>query len=317
MRLVVALLALILAAPASAETWPARPIRLMVPFAPGGGTDILARTIAPQLQGRLGQPLVIENKPGAGSTIGSDIVAKAPADGYTLLMVDTSFTVNPSLYAKLPYDSEKDFAPVALLAGAPVILLVHPSVPAQSVAELVALAKAKPGQLYYASGGNGASTHLGGELLKLVAGIDVVHVPYKGTGPAVTDLLGGQVQMMFTGISSGKQHVASGALRALAVTGAQRNKAMPEVPTFAESGLAGVDAGTYWALLAPAGTPAEIVERLNRELDAVLHLPELRGRAEELGYDVLGGPPARLADNLRSETAKWAEVVHRAGIKLD
>ena len=222
-----------------AQTFPARAIRVIVPFAPGGGTDILIRTVSPKLSEALGQQLVIDNRAGGGSTIGSELAAKAPPDGYTLLMVDTSFTTNPSLYSKLPYDSARDFAPVSLMAAAPVILIVHPSVPVKTVKEFVSSRQIQTGSIEFCFGRPGL-THLGGELLKLVAGIDLVHIPYKGTGPAVADVLGGQVVMMFAGISSVKQYVAVGRLRAIAVTGQKRSPAMPEVPTFIESGLRGV-----------------------------------------------------------------------------
>src|SRR5213075_724643 len=228
-----ALIAVVLcAAPALAQSYPTRPIRLVVPFGAGGGTDNLARILEPHVSKALGQPLVIENRPGGGSTIGMDQVAKAAPDGYTLVMTDTSIAVNPSL-KPLPYDTISDFAPVSLLATAPVILVAHPKVPARTLQEFVALAKAQPGRFNYASGGNGASTHLGGELLKLVAGIDVVHVPYRGTGPAMNDLIGGHVGVMFSGISSAKAYLDAGTLRAFAVTGEARNAAVPDVPTFA------------------------------------------------------------------------------------
>ena len=300
-----------------AQTFPARAIRVIVPFAPGGGTDILIRTVSPKLSEALGQQLVIDNRAGGGSTIGSELAAKAPPDGYTLLMVDTSFTTNPSLYSKLPYDSARDFAPVSLMAAAPVILIVHPSVPVKTVKEFVALAKSKPGQLNFASGGPGSSTHLGGELLKLVAGIDLVHIPYKGTGPAVADVLGGQVVMMFAGISSVKQHVAVGRLRAIAVTGQKRSPAMPEVPTFIESGLRGVDSGTYWGCLAPAATPKDIVNKLSTTIANVLKMGDIEKRLSDLGFDAIGGTPDQFATIIRSETEKWARVIKSAHVKLD
>jgi len=300
-----------------AQTFPARAIRVIVPFAPGGGTDILIRTVSPRLSEALGQQLVIDNRAGGGSTIGSELAAKAPPDGYTLLMVDTSFTTNPSLYSKLPYDSARDFAPVSLMAAAPVILIVHPSVPVKTVKEFVALAKSKPGQLNFASGGPGSSTHLGGELLKLVAGIDLVHIPYKGTGPAVADVLGGQVVMMFAGISSVKQHVAVGRLRAIAVTGQKRSPAMPEVPTFIESGLRGVDSGTYWGCLAPAATPKDIVNKLSTTIANVLKMGDIEKRLSDLGFDAIGGTPDQFATIIRSETEKWARVIKSAHVKLD
>jgi tripartite-type tricarboxylate transporter receptor subunit TctC len=300
-----------------AQTFPARAIRVIVPFAPGGGTDILIRTVSPKLSEALGQQLVIDNRAGGGSTIGSELAAKAPPDGYTLLMVDTSFTTNPSLYSKLPYDSARDFAPVSLMAAAPVILIVHPSVPVKTVKEFVALAKSNPGQLNFASGGPGSSTHLGGELLKLVAGIDLVHIPYKGTGPAVADVLGGQVVMMFAGISSVKQHVAVGRLRAIAVTGQKRSPAMPEVPTFIESGLRGVDSGTYWGCLAPAATPKDIVNKLSTTIANVLKMGDIEKRLSDLGFDAIGGTPDQFATIIRSETEKWARVIKSAHVKLD
>ena len=300
-----------------AQNYPARAVRVIVPFAPGGGTDILIRTITPKLGEALGQQLVIDNRAGGGSTIGSEMASKAVADGYTLLAVDTSFTTNPSLYSKLPYDSVRDFAPVSLLAAAPVILIVHPSVPVKTVKEFVALAKAKPGQLNFASGGPGSSTHLGGELLKLVAKIDLVHIPYKGTGPAVADVLGGQVVMMFAGISSVKQHVAVNRLRAIAVTGEKRSPAMPEVPTFIESGLIGVDSGTYWGCLAPAATPKDIVNKVSSAMATVLKLPDIQQRLIDLGFDPIGGTPEQFAANIKSETEKWARVIKNAGVKLD
>jgi tripartite-type tricarboxylate transporter receptor subunit TctC len=312
-----ALFAVILcAAPALAQSYPVRPIRLVVPFGAGGGTDNLARIIEPLVSKALGQALVIENRPGGGSTIGMDQVAKAAPDGYTLVMTDTSIAVNPSL-KPLPYDTINDFAPVSLLATAPVILVAHPSVPAKTLQEFVALAKGKPGELNYASGGIGASTHLGGELLKFVAGIDVKHVPYKGTGPAMNDLIGGHVQVMFSGISSARPHMDAGTLRALAVTGDARNTATPAVPTFAEAGLPGVTASTYWGVLAPKGTPQEIVDRLNVEFAKAVREPEVVKRIADLGYLPLGGGPADYAANIKSEIAKWAPVVKGANIKAE
>ncbi|MGB9367811.1 MAG: tripartite tricarboxylate transporter substrate binding protein [Xanthobacteraceae bacterium] len=311
-----ALFAVLLCTPALAQSYPARPIRLVVPFGAGGGTDNLARIIEPLVTKALGQPLVIENRPGGGSSIGMDAVAKAAPDGYTLVMTDTSIAVNPSL-KPLPYDTINDFAPVSLLATAPVILVAHPSVPAKTLAEFVALAKAKPGELNYASGGIGASTHLGGELLKFVAGIDVKHVPYKGTGPAMNDLIGGHVQVMFSGISSARPHMDAGTLRALGVTGDARNAATPDVPTFAEAGLPGVTASTYWGVLAPKGTPQAIVDRLSAEFAKAIRDPEVVKRIADLGYLPIGGGPSDYAANIRSEIAKWAPVVKAANIKAE
>ena len=304
------------AAPALSQSYPTRPIRVIVPFGAGGGTDNLARIIEPLVTKALGQPLVIENRPGGGSSIGMDQVAKAAPDGYTLVMTDTSIAVNPSL-KPLPYDTLNDFAPVSLLATAPVILVAHPSVPAKTLAEFVALAKAKPGELNYAAGGIGASTHLGGELLKFVAGIDVKHVPYKGTGPAMNDLIGGHVQVMFSGISSARPFMDAGALRALAVTGDARNAAVPDVATFEEVGLPGVTASTYWGILAPKGTAKEIIDRLSAEFAKAVRDPEVVKRIGELGYLPIGGAPRDYAENIRSEIAKWAPVIKAANIKAE
>jgi tripartite-type tricarboxylate transporter receptor subunit TctC len=300
---------------ASAQEYPAHTIRIIVPWAPGGGTDILTRTLLPKLTEALGQAIVVENKPGGGSIIGVDYAAHADPDGYTLVVNDTSLVTSPFLHEKLPYDTIKDLQPVSLIATAPVILVVHPSLPVKSVAELVALAKAKPGELTFASGGNGTSTHLGVELLKAVAGIEMVHVPYKGTGPAVTDLVGGHVNMLMGGISSARSHVEEGRLRALAVTGEQRSLAMPEVPTFKELGYAGVNSSSYWGLLAPAGTPRPIVDRLSREVAKALADPAVIQRLHGLGYDLIGGSADEYAANIKSEMAKWGPVIAKAGIK--
>ncbi|HEX2825910.1 MAG TPA: tripartite tricarboxylate transporter substrate binding protein [Burkholderiales bacterium] len=316
-KLAIAVLAAALCGTSHAQTYPSKPARVIVPFAPGGGTDILTRIMLPKLTEALKQQIVVDNRPGAGSQIGTDMVAKAPADGYTLLMVDTAFTTNPSLYSKLPYDSAKDFAPVSLLASGPVIMIVHPSVPVRTVKELVALARAKPGALNFASGGPGSSTHLGVELLKYIAKIDLVHIPYKGTGPAVADVLGGQVTMMFAGISSVKQHVENGRLRAIAVTGAARSPAMPNVPTFGEAGMKEVDASSYWGALAPARTPNDIVTRVSATMAQVLKMPDVRDKLVELGFVPIGGTPAEYAALLASETDKWAKVIKAAKVKLD
>ncbi|MGK7865013.1 Bug family tripartite tricarboxylate transporter substrate binding protein [Falsiroseomonas sp. E2-1-a4] len=306
-----------LAIPALAQGFPERPVRIVVPFGPGGGTDNLVRILEPHLRASLGQPVVIENRAGAGGTIGADLVARGPADGYSVVVVDSSFAINPSLFPQLPYDSARDFTPVSLLATGPVILLAHPGAPMRTLQELVTQAKAQPGRFSYASGGNGASTHLAGELLKLVAGIDLVHVPYRGTGPATTDVVAGHVPLMFNGISAARPHVDSGRLRALAVTGTQRAAALPDVPTFAEAGLPDVTASTYWGTLAPAGVPAPIVARLSEAFRFAVTHPDVQERLRSLGFNPIGGPAEAYAENLRTETTKWAEVVRRAGVKLD
>lgn len=302
---------------ANAQSWPTKPIRLVIPFAPGGGTDILARLIAPRLSEILGQTIVIDNKPGASSIIGSQIVAQAPADGYTLLMVDSSILVNPGLRPNLPYDTLKAFTPISHLAVGPVILVVNPSVPAQNLSELVKLAKAKPGELFYGSGGNGASTHLAGELFKMAADINIGHAPFKGTGEAMAAVMGGQVPMTFTGISSAKQPVAAGRLRALALTGDRRHPAMPDVPTFAEAGLKGVDASSHWGLLGPAGLPSNIVNQINAAVSKVLAETATQEKVAGLGFDVKGGPQSDHVKLMETEIAKWRKVIQTAGIKVN
>ena len=312
-----ALAALAVAPPAYSQGYPAKTVRIVVPFAPGGGTDILTRVITPKMSELIRQQIVVDNRPGAGSQIGSDLVSKAPADGYTILMVDTAFMTNPSLYSKLPYDSLKDFAPVSLVASAPVIMIVHPSVPAKTAKELVALARSQPGALNFASGGPGSSTHLGVELLKYVAKVNLVHIPYKGTGPAVADVLGGQVTMMFAGISSVKQHVEVGRLRALAVTGDTRSPAMPAVPTFIESGLKGVDSSSYWGALAPAKTPVDAINRVGSTIAQVLKMPDITPKLIELGFDPIGGTSEQYGRVIASEIEKWSKVIKAANIRLD
>lgn len=301
--------------PGAAQAWPSRPIRVILPVPPGGGTDILARIVAPQLGERLGQPLVIENRAGGGMTIGTNLVAKAEPDGYTMLMIDTAIAVNPFLYRTLPYDTERDLQPVALAATAPVILVTAPNFPPNTVAELLAHARANPGKVNFASGGNGTSTHLSGELLRHVGRIDIVHVPYQGSGPGVTALLGGQTEMMFSGISSTRQHVEAGRLKAIAVTGERRSGSMPNVPTFAEAGLPEMDAETMWGFWLPAAAPAEIGERFARALAAVLAMPAVRERIEGLGFVPRGSTPAEYRARFQAELAKWGPIIRQAGIQ--
>jgi tripartite-type tricarboxylate transporter receptor subunit TctC len=300
-----------------AQTFPTKPVRVIIPFAPGGGTDNLTRIMAPRLTELLGQPIVVDNRAGASGQIGTELGARAAADGHTLTHVDTSFTSNPSLFSKLPYDPIRDFAPVSLLASAPVVLIVHPSVPVKSLKELIALAKARPGELNFATGGAGSATHLGVELFKSAAKIDLVHIPYKGSGPAATAVLSGQVVMMFASPSATKSHVAAQRLRPIAITGQKRNSAMPDVPTFVESGLNGVDSGTYWASLAPAGAPQHAVQTLSAAMNKVLNTADIRQRLVDLGFDPIGSTPEQCAENIRSEIKKWASVVTIARIRLD
>jgi tripartite-type tricarboxylate transporter receptor subunit TctC len=292
---------LLIPAAASAQAYPAKSIRVIVPFAPGGGTDILTRVISPKLGDALGQQIVVDNRAGAGSTIGSELVVKAAPDGYTLLMVDTSFTTNPSLYSKLPYDSARDFTPVSLLASAPVILIVHPSVPVRTVKEFVGARQSKAGTAQFRvrrAGQLDPSRRRAAE----ISGRDrsPAH-SVQGHRAGVADVLGGQVVMMFAGISSVKQHVRVGRLRAIAVTGDKRSPAMPEVPTFIESGLRGVDSGTYWGCLAPAGTARDVVKRVSSAMAGVLKLPDINERLIDLGFDPIGGTPEQFAATIRAK----------------
>jgi tripartite-type tricarboxylate transporter receptor subunit TctC len=302
---------------ATADTFPSKPIRVVIPYAPGGGTDNLVRIIAGEASAALGQQLIVDNRPGAASVIGTEAVAKATPDGYTILASDSAFLTNPGLMKHLPFDAVRDFTGVTMMATSPVILLAHPSVPAKDVKELIALAKAKPGTLNYASGGNGSSPHLAGELLKQAAGIDVVHVPYKGTGPAMTDLLGGQVQLSFTGISSSRQYIDKGQLRALALTGTKRNPAVPEVPTFAELGFGDLDANTYWGVYAPAATPKANLAILNAAFVRALRSPALADRVADLGYEPIANTPEEHTEQMRAMIQHWAEVIRRANIQAD
>lgn len=311
-------LALLLASSVSlAQTYPSRPIRWIIPFPPGGAMDAMARTLAPKMSERLGQPVVTENRPGAGGNIGSEAAAKSEPDGHTILIVSVGHAVNPSLYARMTFDPAKDFEPVTLLAVVPNVLVVQPSVSASSVAELVALAKAQPGRLTYASAGNGTSIHLAGVLFASMAGVEVLHIPYKGSGPAVTDLLGGQVSMMFESITSARPHIASGKLRALAVTTARRSQALPDVPTVAEAGIRGYEVSPWFAVFVPAKTPKPVVVRLHAEITGALRLPDVRERFASIGAEPIGSSPEELAAHLKSEMARWAGIIRDRGIKAD
>ena len=316
--LAVPLLALGVASAALAQGYPGKPVKIVIPYGPGGGTDNLIRLLVPSLTESMGQTIVVENRPGAATVIGTDLVAKAEPDGYTLLANDLAMVVNPGLFKeKLPFDTLRDFTGVTMMAYAPVLLVAHPSVPAKDLKELLRIAKEKPGSLNYASGGNGTSTHLAGELMKQAAGVDILHIPYKGTGPAMNDLLGGQVNMQFAGISTAKQHVQSGRLRAMALTGDKRNPAMPDVPTFSEMGVKGVDADSYWGVYAPARTPPEIVKIINEHFVKALRKPEIAKRAAELGYLPLANTPAEHTAQMKAMVAKWAQVIDRAHVKVD
>jgi tripartite-type tricarboxylate transporter receptor subunit TctC len=308
-----------LAASASAQTaYPAKPIQLVVPFAPGGATDIVARLVGQKLAERLGRPVVVDNRPGAGGNVGAAIVAKAPADGHVLFLgTIATHAINQSLYARLGHDPVRDFAPVSLLTSVPLVLVVPADLPARSVKDLVALAKARPGALNYASPGAGTALHLAGELFKSLAGVDVMHVPYKGSAPAITDLLGGRVSLMFDTTLSALPHVKAGKLRALGVTTARRSAALPELPTVAESGLPGFDVSAWNGILVPAGTPREIVARLATEVAAIMKLADVRERLAGQGAEAIGSTPEEFAAHIAAETAKWAKVVRASGARVD
>lgn len=303
---------------AAAQTYPNKPIRVVLPFPPGGGTDALARIISPKLSEGLGQSIVIDNRPGATGNIAADIVAKSAPDGYTLFMsFSTVLTANKSLYSKLPFDPIRDFAPITQLATAQFILVAHPSVPAKSVSELIALAKAKPGSLNYASSGVGGPLHLAAEMFKRRAGIDMVHVAYKGGGPAAAAVLGGETQVLFGSVASSLPHVKSGRLRALAVTGLKRSPLAPELPTLDESGFPGFNVAGWDGFVAPTGTAREIIARLRAEIVKVLGLPDVRGLINNIGYEPTGTTPEQLAAIIKTETAAWAKVIKDAGIKAE
>jgi tripartite-type tricarboxylate transporter receptor subunit TctC len=302
---------------AQAQEYPARPIRLVVPFPPGGPTDVLARIVATRLGERLGQPVVIDNKPGASGMIGADMVAKAAPDGYTLLANASIHVINPSLYTKTAYDAIADFAPVSNLADVPLVLAVHPKLEARSVKDLVALGKSSKTSLAFASAGNATSQHLSGEAFKLAAGIDMLHVPYKGSAPALTDLIGGQVQLMFDSLPSAMPHLKAGSLRPLAVTTPKRSAALPDVPTIAESGYPGFAISTWYGVWAPAATPPAVVQRLSREIAAVVRLPEVCEQFAGLGAEAVGNTPDEFSAFTKAELSKWAGIVKRSGAKID
>ena len=303
------------ASPAAA--FPSKPIRIIVPFPAGGFNDQLARTLSQKFQERWGQPVVVDNRPGASSVLGTDLAAKAPNDGHTLLIVSFAFAVNPSLLSHLPYDTLKDFTPVALAAGTPNFLVVNPSLPVKSLAELIRLAKADPGKLDYATGGNGTSPHLCMELLKSMAGVDLVHVPYKGSAPAVTDVIGGQVKVMFDNAPNVLPHVKAGKLRALAVSTATRSPLAPEVPTVAESGVPGYDVDVWFGVVVPAGTPKDVVTQLNAEINRALALPAVKRRFAQQGVHTAGGTPEQFAAYLQAQMTRWAKVVKDAGVRVE
>jgi tripartite-type tricarboxylate transporter receptor subunit TctC len=310
--------AALLAAPSvRAQSFPSKPIKIVVPYSPGGGADTTARLIAPKLQEVLGETVVIDNRPGAGGMIGDEVVAKSPADGYTLLMGAFAHAVNPSLQARMPFKTPDDFAPISLLVTVPELLVITPSHPAKSVADLVAMAKAQPGKLFYASSGNGSAQHLAAELFKLRTGTDIGHVPYKGGGPAVADVAAGHVPFYFGNMTAALPQAQAGRVRALAVTSAERSPAAPDVPTIGEAGVKNCEISEWNAILVPAGTPPEVQTRLQTELAKIMRMADIRKKFADLGAEAVGSTQQELAVFLKAEMAKWAEVVKAADIKIE
>ena len=316
-RFACTLLAALLAVPALAQTYPSKPLRIIVPFAQGGAADLLSRMVGQRLQEAWGQPVVVENRTGANGNIGMEAAAKSAPDGYTLVQVPNgNIVVNPNLFEKLPY-AQKDFAPVSQIARVENVLVVNPGVAANSVGELLALARAQPGKISFASPGVGSQAHLAGEFLRLRGNVDLLHVAYKGVGPALNDLLGGQISMMFAAIPSALPYMKAGKLRALGVASLQRSPAMPEVPTVAEQNLPGFEAVSWYSIMVPAGTPREIIERINGEIARMLAQPDTREKLAGIGATAIGGTPAQLADVIREESARYADLFKRAGIRAE
>jgi len=303
---------------ASAQSYPSKPIRFVVPYPPGGPLDTVARLLGQKVSESVKQPIVVDNKPGAGGNIGADTVAKSAADGYTILMgAVATHAINPTLYAKIPYDPIKDFQPVTQLASTPNVLIVNTSVPASNVREFVAYAKANPGKLNFGSGSTGSAGHLAGELFKTMAGVDMTHIPYKGAAPAMQDLIAGQVQLMFDNFASANTQVKAGKVKALAVTTAKRSSLAPDLPTIAESGLAGFDINTWFGVFVPAGTPKEIVDRLHGEFTRALALPDIREKITNLGAEPVGNRPEEFAAYIKAEGEKYARVIKASGARAD
>jgi tripartite-type tricarboxylate transporter receptor subunit TctC len=312
-----ALLVGILASSAFAQSYPSKPVRVINPFPAGGPVDVVGRPLIEKLRAELGQPFVMDYRPGAGTVIGSELVAKAAADGYTLLMTASQHAINPSVYSKLPYDTAKDFAPIAPIAQGPLVLVVHPSVPAKDVRELITLAKARPGKLNFASASSGSGFHMAGEMFKVLSGVNIVHVPYKGGAPAATAVLAGEVEMLFSSPATVLANVKAGRLRALAVTTPERSALMPELPTVVEAGVPGFDVDTWYGVFAPAGTPHEVVETLSRQIDRIVKTREMRDIFEKAGLEPAGGTPDQFAARIAKDMAKWSKVAKESGAKVD
>ncbi len=303
---------------ANAQEWPSKPIRWIVPFPPGGAMDVIARALADKSSKSLGQAIIVENKPGAGGNIGAELVARSDVDGYTMIITSIGMATNKFLYPKLPYDPVKDFSPVSLVAVVPNVLVTNATQPnVKTVSDVIANAKAQPGRLTYASAGNGTSIHLAGEVFTSLAKIDMQHIPYKGSGPAVTDLIGGQVNYMFDSITSAKPHIASGKIRAIGLTTTKRSKSLPGVPTIAESGLPGYDVTPWFAVFVPSGTPAPIIKKLNKALVSSLESPEIKEKFENIGAEPVGSSPEETAKYLNKEIERWGKVISTNGIKAD
>ena len=301
----------------AAESYPVKPVRMIVPFPAGGGVDIVARSFTPHLSERWKQQVIVDNRPGAGTILGADIAAKSPPDGYTLILVNTAHAINATLHRKLPYDPVRDFTPITLVATQPTVLVVHPSLPVKSVKELIAFAKAKPAQLNYASSGNGTPPHLAAAMFTNMTGAQFTHVPYKGAAPALTDLLGGQVQLMFATSVSVTPHLSSGRLRPLAVTSAKRSRSLPDLPTVAEAGVGGYEATAWFMVMAPAKTPPDIIARVHRDTAEIVRSREIQERFAKEGADAVGSTPAEALDFLRIEIAQWGKVIVAAKIQPD
>jgi tripartite-type tricarboxylate transporter receptor subunit TctC len=318
MRTVIAAFLVLLSVTAyGQDSWPSRPVRFILPFPPGGGTDILGRLIAERLSANLGQPVVTENRGGAGGNVGAEAAARSSPDGYTIVLVAPSLAISPALYSKINYDPVKDFAPVSLVATVPNVMITQASAPVQNLQEFIAFAKGKPGALNFGSGGAGTSNHLAGELFNIVTGAKLVHIPYKGVNLAMQDVLAGNVHLVFIGIPAAAPHIKAGKLRALALVAPQRSSALPEVPTVAEAGLRDFEVTTWYGVLAPAGTPRNVVTRLNAELGKIMHSPELKEKLAATGTEPLTSTPEEFADYIKREIAKWGEVVRKAGVKAD
>ncbi len=314
----VVIAALTMASMAHAQTFPTKPIRLICPFPPGGAVDIASRAIAHEMSKTIGQQVIVENRPGAGGNIGGAEAARSAPDGYTIFMTTSGINaINPALYSKMPFDPNKDLVPVSALVSLNNVLVLHPSVTAKSVAEIIAMAKAQPGKMTYASSGSGTSIHMSGEMFKHLTQVDILHIPYKGSSPALTDLLGGQVMMMFDNVPSALPHIKSGKLRALATTGAKRDPTLPDLPTVAEAGVVGYESGVWFGLSIPAGTPREIIAKLNAEAVKGTRSPDFVTRMTALGYNIIGSTPEQMSDMLKKEVSTWGPIVKASGAKAD